>query len=364
MINNESYKSAGVDVHAGYKAVELMKSHVENTHKQNNIGSAGKVPESLGGFGGMFIPNLQGMQEPVLVSGTDGVGTKLDVAFYANKLDQIGIDLVAMCVNDIVCCGAKPLFFLDYISTPKCEPEIISTIVSGISEGCVQAGCALIGGETAEHPGTQAFDFAGFCTGIVDKSKVISKTAKAGDIIIGLESNGVHSNGFSLIRKVFNIKKERIDEINKVDGGSLFDELLKPTKIYIKPVLALIDNESAILSKCNNSQEHSPCLNRKIKGIAHITGGGFYENVPRCLPDGFTAEIKKNSYEIPEVFQKIMCAGNVPESDMYGTFNMGIGMVIVVELEYVETAISVLQSNGTKAYKIGKVIEGEELKII
>jgi len=342
-MTNDSYKAAGVDVTAGYKAVELMKSHVERTH------IAG-VPEGLGGFGGLFIPNLAGMEEPVLVSGTDGVGTKIDIATLLKKYDTIGIDLVAMCANDIVCCGAKPMFFLDYISCVKNIPEEIADIVKGISDGCVQAGCALIGGETAEHPEnlrSQAasrvdepankYDLAGFCVGIVDKPKLIAKTAKVGDVLLGLASSGVHSNGFSLVRKVF-------ADTLKTDTA-LCETLLTPTKIYVKQILTLIEKV-------------------QVKGIANITGGGFYENIPRCLPDGLTAEINKTFWEIPEIFKLIEESGrksgmNVPESDMFGTFNMGVGMVVVVDFNDVSKAIEILGD----AFPIGKIISGNEVII-
>jgi phosphoribosylformylglycinamidine cyclo-ligase len=330
-MTNDSYKAAGVDVTAGYKAVELMKNDVKRTH-----GSG--VPEGLGGFGGLFIPSLVGMEEPVLVSGTDGVGTKLAIAQLSDRHDTVGIDLVAMCANDIICCGAKPLFFLDYISCGKNVPERIASIVKGIADGCVKAGCALIGGETAEHPDSpdSEYDLAGFCTGIVDKPKLIGKTAKVGDVLIGLESSGVHSNGFSLIRKVFadTLKSDK----------ALCEELLTPTQIYVKPILSLIEKVD-------------------VKGIANITGGGFYENIPRCLPEGLTVEIDKNSYDVPEIFNRIQGTGNIPENDMYGTFNMGIGMVVAVDFSDVGAAIELLYKNGINSYCIGKIVAGEELRI-
>jgi phosphoribosylformylglycinamidine cyclo-ligase len=320
---NESYKSAGVDINAGYKSVELMKEHVAKTHISG-------VPEGLGGFGGLFIPEFTGMTEPVLVSGTDGVGTKMDIASLLGKYDTIGIDLVAMCVNDIICCGAKPLFFLDYISCVKNIPEEIAGIVKGIAEGCVQAGCALIGGETAEHSNAHGYDMAGFCVGMVDKPKLIGKTAQSGDVLLGLASSGVHSNGFSLVRKVFPI----IDE-------AFAQTLLTPTKIYVKPILDLTEKV-------------------QVKGIANITGGGFYENIPRALPNGLTAEINKSFWEVPEVFNQIAAAGKIPEQDMFSTFNMGIGMVVVVDFTDCTKSISILAENGVTAFPIGKIIDGSE----
>ncbi|MCL2072119.1 MAG: phosphoribosylformylglycinamidine cyclo-ligase [Oscillospiraceae bacterium] len=333
-MHNESYRSAGVDVTAGYRAVELMKGDVKRTHNSS-------VPEDIGGFGGLFIPDLSGYKEPVLVSGTDGVGTKLKIAQLLDKHDTVGIDLVAMCANDIICCGAKPLFFLDYINCGKNVPEKIAQIVKGIADGCVKAGCALIGGETAEHPGLlpeDEYDLAGFCVGIADKSKLVGKTAQSGDTLIGIASSGVHSNGFSLVRKVFDIGNSELDK-------ELGEKLLTPTEIYVKPVLELIENIN-------------------VKGIANITGGGFYENIPRCLPQGLTAEVIKNSYEIPPVFDIIAERGNIPEQDMYGTFNMGIGMVVVIAPENAEAAIAILSKSGLKAYCIGKIAEGKELTVI
>jgi phosphoribosylformylglycinamidine cyclo-ligase len=352
-MQNESYRAAGVDVNAGYEAVRLMKSDIERTFAC--VGGSADMGE-FGNFGGMFIPDLAGMEEPVLVSGTDGVGTKLKVAHLMDKHDTVGIDLVAMCVNDIICCGAKPLFFLDYINCEKNIPEKIAEIVKGIADGCVEAGCALVGGETAEHPLPRSdsaddyltgsmkteiyeYDLAGFCVGIADKKNLIGKTAKEGDILIGLASSGVHSNGFSLIRKVFNIISR--SKLNTI----LCDTLLTPTKIYAKPVLSLIEQI-------------------EVKGIANITGGGFYENIPRCLPEGLTAEIMKNSYEIPEIFADIAETGEIPEGDMYCTFNMGIGMVCVVSPENAEKAVKILGENNVKAYCIGKIIPGNQLVLL
>jgi phosphoribosylformylglycinamidine cyclo-ligase len=335
-MQNDSYKSAGVDVNAGYKAVELMKKHVKKTH---TLG----VFEGLGGFGGLFTPDLRGMWQPTLVSGTDGVGTKLKIAQLLDKHDTVGIDLVAMCVNDIICCGAKPLFFLDYISCGKNIPEKTESIVKGIADGCLQAECALIGGETAEHPGSYAdendYDLAGFCVGIVDKPRIIGKNAEIGEVLIGLASSGVHSNGFSLIRKIF------ADALKNVEVNySLCETLMTPTQIYVEPILSLI-------------------AQIEVKGIANITGGGFYENIPRCLPEGLSAEIDKSSYEIPDIFAQIAQAGKIPERDMYSTFNMGIGMVVVVSPDNAKEAITILDNNGIKAYPIGEIIKGKELVI-
>lgn len=339
---SESYKAAGVDVTAGYESVKLMKKHVERT----NIPG---VLDGIGGFGGLFGLDLTGIEEPVLVSGTDGVGTKLKLSMLLDKHDTIGIDAVAMCVNDIICCGAKPLFFLDYIACGKNYPEKIAEIVSGVAEGCVQSGCALIGGETAEHPGMMPddeYDIAGYCTGVVDKKKIIdNNTVAEGDAIIGLASTGVHSNGFSLVRKIFNIdSKEVLDEVLP-DGRTLGETLLAPTQIYVKPVLELI-------SKTN------------VKAISHITGGGFNENIPRSLPEGYTAVIDKNSYEVPYIFKLLQERGNVNEHDMYNTFNMGIGMSVVIPKTDVTAAIALMESFGIKAYEIGEIAKGDEGIII
>ncbi len=336
---SDSYASAGVDITAGYKAVELMKSHIARTTTDGVIGS-------IGGFGGLFQPNLAGMEEPILVSGTDGVGTKLRIAFLMDKHDTVGIDCVAMCVNDIVCCGARPLFFLDYIACGKNYPDRIASIVSGVAEGCVQSGAALIGGETAEMPGfypVDEYDLAGFAVGIVDKKKMIDNSAiRAGDVIIALPSSGVHSNGFSLVRKVFDVENSDIKTPNERLGGkSIGEALLAPTKIYVKPVLAV---QEAVT----------------IKGVSHITGGGFYENVPRSIPSGYTAKIEKASIRTPVLFDLIAEAGNIPERDMFNTFNMGVGMCMIVERNDVDTAISVLKKQGEAAYVIGEVVEGSE----
>ena len=335
---SESYKAAGVDVTAGYEGVKLMKKDVERT----NIPG---VLTGIGGFGGLFQLDVKDMKEPVLVSGTDGVGTKLKLAFLMDKHDTIGIDAVAMCVNDVICCGAKPLFFLDYIAIGKNVPEKVAAIVKGVAEGCVQAGCALIGGETAEHPGMMPedeYDIAGYTTGVVDKSKIIDNTKmKEGDVIIGLASTGVHSNGFSLVRKIFDITTKEVLEKVLPDGRTLGETLLTPTQIYVKPVLALISEV-------------------EVKAISHITGGGFYENVPRSFAEGFTARINKNSYEIPYIFKYMQETGNIPERDMYNTFNMGIGMTVVVPAEEANRAVEILAANGVKAYCIGEVVKGGE----
>ncbi len=339
---SESYKAAGVDVTAGYEGVKLMKKDVERT----NIPG---VLTGIGGFGGLFQPDLSGMKEPVFVSGTDGVGTKLKLAMLLDKHDTIGIDAVAMCVNDIICCGAKPLFFLDYIAIGKNIPEKVATIVKGVCDGCVEAGCALIGGETAEHPGMMPaddYDIAGFSCGVVDKSKIIDNNkTKPGDIVIGLASTGVHSNGFSLVRKVFDITNAEVLMEMLPTGKTLGETLLAPTKIYVKPVLALLEK-------------------MEVSAISHITGGGFYENVPRSLPSGLTAKITKGSYEIPYIFKHIQEVGGISEHDMYNTFNMGIGMTIVVDKDNADEAVAILRENGVEAFCIGQIIEGDEGIII
>ncbi|MBQ7095483.1 MAG: phosphoribosylformylglycinamidine cyclo-ligase [Clostridia bacterium] len=339
---SESYAAAGVDITAGYKAVELMKSHVARTK------TAG-ADIDIGGFGGLFVPDIAGMKKPVLVSGTDGVGTKLKMAFLMDKHDTVGIDCVAMCVNDVICCGAKPLFFLDYIACGKNVPEKIAQIVSGVAEGCVQSGAALIGGETAEMPGfypVDEYDLAGFAVGIVDAEKVIdNKTMKAGDVVIALPSSGVHSNGFSLVRKVFDVENADIKTPRAELGGlSVGEALLTPTKIYVKPMNALFEEI-------------------KVKGVSHITGGGFYENIPRSIPDGLCAKIDKSAVRVLPIFDLIARVGNIPERDMYNTFNMGVGMSIVVAPEDAERALAVLTEQGEKPYIIGTIIEGAE-KII
>lgn len=335
---SESYKAAGVDVTAGYKSVELMKKHIAKTNIDGVI-------SGIGGFGGCFMPNLSGMEEPVLVSGTDGVGTKLKLAFLLDKHDTIGIDCVAMCVNDVVCGGAKPLFFLDYMALGKNVPEKVAEIVSGVAEGCVQAGCALVGGETAEMPGfypVDEYDLAGFSVGIVDKKKIIDgEGLEAGDVLIGLPSSGVHSNGFSLVRKVFNINEETVKKTYPELNKPLGETLLTPTKIYVKPLLALIE-------KCN------------VKAVSHITGGGFYENIPRMLKDGMSAKINKSAVPVLPIFNVIQREGNISEHDMFNTFNMGVGMVIAIDKNQVDTALSVLAQAGEKAFVLGEVVEGDK----
>ena len=344
-MNNESrseaYAAAGVDITAGYKSVELMKKHIRRT-------AVPGVCEDVGGFGGLFEPDLDGMNTPVLVSGTDGVGTKLKLAFLMDKHDTIGIDCVAMCVNDIICCGAKPLFFLDYIACGRNIPEKIEQIVKGVCEGCVQAGCALIGGETAEHPGMMPedeYDLAGYSTGIVDKVKIIDNTKmKAGDIVIALPSSGVHSNGFSLIRKVFDVENADLDApVAQLGGKSLGETLLTPTKIYVKPVLALLKEVA-------------------VKGISHITGGGFYENIPRSIPDGLGAKIDRKAVKVLPIFDLIAEKGGISEHDMFNTYNMGVGMSVIVAAEDAEKALRILKENGVDAYRIGE-IEKSESKI-
>ena len=341
MLNSksEAYAAAGVDITAGYRSVELMKKHIQRTEIPG-------VCSDVGGFGGLFRPDLAGMQEPVLVSGTDGVGTKLKIAFLMNKHDTIGIDCVAMCVNDIICCGARPLFFLDYIACGKNVPEVIEQIVKGVCEGCVQAGCALIGGETAEHPGMMPedeYDLAGYSTGIVDKAKIIdNKTMRAGDVIIALPSTGVHSNGFSLVRKVFGVENADLaSPVAELGGKSLGETLLTPTKIYVKPVLALLKEVA-------------------VKGISHITGGGFYENIPRSIPDGLGAKIEKAKIRILPVFRLIAEKGGISERDMFNTYNMGVGMSIVVSAADADKALKILKDNGEDAYVIGEIAESEE----
>lgn len=340
---SESYKQAGVDVTAGYQSVELMKEVVKSTYKEGVI-------SDLGGFGGLYALNTQKIKEPILVSGTDGVGTKLKLAFLMDKHDTIGQDCVAMCVNDIVCCGAKPLFFLDYMALGKNVPEVVATIVKGVAEGCKMAECSLVGGETAEMPGFYKqgeYDLAGFSVGVVDKEKMInSETIEVGDQVIGIASSGVHSNGFSLIRKIFHINEENIKENKEELGMSLGEALLTPTKIYVKAILALLEKV-------------------QVKGISHITGGGFYENMPRMLKEDVSLKIQKDSYPILPIFKLIQKEGNIPERDMYNTFNMGIGMAVIVKKEEAQKAIEILEAQGEKAYVIGEVIKGKkEIEII
>ena len=341
---SESYAKAGVDITAGYKAVELMKKHIARTRNEGCL-------DDVGGFGGCFgLPT--GMEEPVLVSGTDGCGTKVKLAILMDKHDTIGIDAVAMCVNDIICCGAKPLFFLDYIACGKNVPEKIASIVSGVAEGCVQSGAALIGGETAEHPGLmpeEDYDLAGFAVGIVDKKKMIDNSSiKAGDKIVAIASSGVHSNGFSLVRRVFGIDNnspELYKSCDELSGKSICETLLVPTKIYVKPMLSLFDNVT-------------------VKGVSHITGGGFYENIPRSIPDGLGAKITRSAVKVLPIFDLIAKTGNISERDMFNTFNMGVGMSIVVSAEDAETAVSILNDMGEDAYIIGQIVCSEDKIVI
>lgn len=335
---SDSYRAAGVDIEAGYQGVQLMKRDVERTFIPG-------VVSDLGGFGGLFVPALSGMKEPVLVSGTDGVGTKLRIAQLLDKHDTVGIDCVAMCVNDIICCGAKPLFFLDYIAIGKNDPKKVAAIVSGVAEGCVESGCALIGGETAEHPGMMAaddYDLAGFSVGLVDKPQIIDqKKMQAGDVILGLPSSGIHSNGYSLVRKIFNVEHANLNLYSNELGETLGEALLTPTKLYVKPVLAAL--EAA-----------------EIHGVSHITGGGFFENVPRSIPDGLCAKIEKASLKTPPIFKMLASMGSVPEHDMFNTYNMGVGMTVIVSKETAGSALDALHANRCAAYPIGEVISGEE----
>ncbi len=335
---SDSYRAAGVDIEAGYQGVQLMKRDVERTFIPG-------VVSDLGGFGGLFAPALSGMKEPVLVSGTDGVGTKLRIAQLLDKHDTVGIDCVAMCVNDIICCGAKPLFFLDYIAIGKNDPKKVAAIVSGVAEGCVESGCALIGGETAEHPGMMAandYDLAGFSVGLVDKPQIIDqKKMQAGDVILGLPSSGIHSNGYSLVRKIFNVEHANLNLYSNELGETLGEALLTPTKLYVKPVLAAL--EAA-----------------EIHGVSHITGGGFFENVPRSIPDGLCAKIEKASLKTPPIFKMLASMGSVPEHDMFNTYNMGVGMTVIVSKETAGAALDALHANRCAAYPIGEVISGEE----
>ncbi|MCI5970404.1 MAG: phosphoribosylformylglycinamidine cyclo-ligase [Oscillospiraceae bacterium] len=336
---SESYKAAGVDITAGYKAVDLMKSHIARTKTSG-------VMSGIGGFGGLFGLDLSGIKNPVLVSGTDGVGTKLKMAFLMDKHDTVGIDCVAMCVNDIICCGAKPLFFLDYIAVGKNIPEKVASIVSGVADGCVQAGCALIGGETAEMPGfypEDEYDLAGFSVGVTDRDKILdNKTVKEGDIIIGLKSSGVHSNGFSLVRKIFDVENKDIKSpVDFLGGKSIGETLLTPTKIYVKPMCALFEQIT-------------------VKAVSHITGGGFYENIPRSIPKGFGAKIDKSALQILPIFTLLQKEGNIPERDMFNTFNMGIGMSVIVDKNDADKALEILRENGEDAYIIGEIEKSDE----
>ncbi|MDE5620412.1 MAG: phosphoribosylformylglycinamidine cyclo-ligase [Ruminococcus sp.] len=339
---SKSYEKAGVDVTAGYKAVELMKTHIARTMTSGAI-------SGIGGFGGLFELDMTGISKPVLVSGTDGVGTKIKIAFIMDKHDTVGIDCVAMCVNDIICCGAKPQFFLDYIACGKNYPEKIAQIVSGVAEGCVQAGCALIGGETAEHPGLMPldeYDLAGFSVGIVDRDKILKpETQKAGDVLIAIKSSGVHSNGFSLVRKVFEVNEQNLAVHFDDLGTTLGECLLTPTRIYVKAVLSLIDSVN-------------------VKAISHITGGGFYENIPRVLPNGLSAKIERNAVQVLPIFDLIKRSGDIPERDMFNTFNMGVGMMVSVDKNDADKAIEVLKSAGEDAYILGELVKSEEGVII
>lgn len=340
---SESYKEAGVDITAGYKAVELMKQHIKRTMTPGAM-------SDIGGFGGLFELDLTGIKRPVLVSGTDGVGTKLKLAFIMDKHDSVGIDCVAMCVNDIICCGAKPLLFLDYIAVGKNYPEKVAQIVKGVAEGCVQAGCALVGGETAEMPGfypEDEYDLAGFSVGVVDKEKVLDNSKiKEGDIVLALPSSGVHSNGFSLVRKVFDVENSNITTpVDALGGRSVGEALLAPTKIYVKPMLALFEKVT-------------------VKAVSHITGGGFYENIPRSIPKGFGAKIEKNAVKVLPIFDMIQKTGNISERDMFNTFNMGVGMSVVVGKEDADEAVRILRQNGEDAYIMGEIAKSEESVVI
>ena len=340
---SESYKEAGVDITAGYRAVELMKTHIAKTLTKGAM-------SDIGGFGGLFELDLTGIEKPVLVSGTDGVGTKLKMAFLMDKHDTVGIDCVAMCVNDIICCGAKPLFFLDYIAVGKNYPEKIAKIVSGVAEGCVQSGAALIGGETAEMPGfypEDEYDLAGFSVGVVDRNKVLdNKTIKEGDVILALKSSGVHSNGFSLVRKVFDVEKSDIKSpVDFLNGKSIGETLLTPTKIYVKPMVDLFDKIT-------------------VKAVSHITGGGFYENIPRSIPNGFAAKIERSKVDVLPVFELIAKTGKIDERDMFNTFNMGVGMSVIVDKNDADKALEILRNNGEDAYIMGEIVKSDESVII
>ena len=339
---SESYKKAGVDVTAGYKAVELMKQHIARTTLPGCI-------SGIGGFGGLFELDMTGISKPVLVSGTDGVGTKIKIAFIMDKHDTVGIDCVAMCVNDIICCGAKPQFFLDYIACGKNIPEKIAEIVSGVAEGCVQAGCALVGGETAEHPGLmpeEEYDLAGFSVGIVDKDKILRPdTQKAGDVLIAIKSSGVHSNGFSLVRRVFDVNENNLAMHFDDLGATLGETLLTPTRIYVKAIMNLIETVN-------------------VKSVSHITGGGFYENIPRSLPKNLAAKIERNAVQVLPIFDLIARSGNIPERDMFNTFNMGVGMIACVDKNDADKAIAALKAAGEDAYVLGELVESTEGVII
>ena len=333
-----TYKDAGVDVERGYEAVRRMKQHVATTFNENVLGG-------LGSFGGFYSIENEGLEKPVLVAGTDGVGTKLKLAFLLDKHDTVGIDCVAMCVNDVVCQGAKPLLFLDYVATGYLDPVKVEQIVAGVAEGCRQAGCALIGGETAEHPGVMPeddYDLAGFTVGIVDKDKIIDGSKmQAGDVLVGVASSGVHSNGFSLVRKVFGLNKEKLETYYEELGCTLGEALLTPTRLYVKPALAAIEAAD-------------------VKAISHITGGGFYENIPRMMKKGLTAKVDRSAVPVLPIFDLIAKTGNIPERDMFNTFNMGVGMCMAVSKETADAAIKALNDAGEKAFVIGEVVEGDE----
>ena len=336
--HSASYAAAGVNIEAGYEGVRLMKKHVERTFIPG-------VVSDLGGFGGLFAPDLAGMREPILVSGTDGVGTKQRIAQLMDRHDTVGIDCVAMCVNDIICCGAKPLFFLDYIAIGRNDPQKVASLVAGVAEGCVRAGCALIGGETAEHPGTmqpEDYDLAGFSVGIVDKAKILDPRAvRPGDVLLALPSSGVHSNGYSLVRKVFDVEHANLGRTVPELGQTLGDALLTPTCIYVKPVLAAL--EAA-----------------EVHGLSHITGGGFYENIPRSLPQGLCAKIEKAAVRVPPIFRLIESLGKIPERDMFNTFNMGVGMSMCVSPDSADKALAALRAAGVEAYVMGEIVPGDE----
>ena len=336
--HSASYAAAGVDIEAGYEGVKLMKKHVQRTMIPG-------VVSDIGGFGGLFAPDVRGMAEPVLVSGTDGVGTKQRIAQLMGVHDTVGIDCVAMCVNDIICCGAKPLFFLDYIAIGKNIPEKVASLVAGVAEGCVRAGCALIGGETAEHPGTMApedYDLAGFSVGIVDKAKILDNNSmQPGDVVLALPSSGLHSNGYSLVRKVFDVERADLGKVYDLLGKPLGEVLLTPTEIYVKPVLAML--EAA-----------------QVRGLSHITGGGFYENIPRAVPDGLCAKIDKAAIRSPAVFSLLRELGQIPERDMFNTYNMGVGMAAVVSRDSADAALNALTAAGCAAYVLGEIVSGEE----